>query len=71
MFTCDPVTGSNSSLVINANFGLGESVVSGKADPDTVRVMRDPEFPFDTDRLTLGEVRIGEKKIQIKQSGVC
>lgn len=34
-FTCDPQTGRRDVLVINANFGLGESVVSGAVDPDT------------------------------------
>ncbi len=34
-FTCDPQTGRRDLLVINANFGLGESVVSGVVEPDT------------------------------------
>ena len=34
-FTCDPQTGRRDVLVINANFGLGESVVSGAVEPDT------------------------------------
>lgn len=34
MFTLDPVTGDNSVVVMNANFGLGESVVSGEVTPD-------------------------------------
>lgn len=34
-FTCDPQTGRRDVLVINANFGLGESIVSGAVDPDT------------------------------------
>ncbi|SHK17778.1 PEP/pyruvate-binding domain-containing protein [Desulforamulus aeronauticus] len=33
-FTCDPRTGREDVLVINANFGLGESVVSGAVEPD-------------------------------------
>lgn len=35
MFTCDPVTSDPSGIFITANFGLGESVVSAAADPDT------------------------------------
>ncbi|XP_005095516.3 uncharacterized protein LOC101859923 [Aplysia californica] len=69
LFTCDPISGSNSSLVINANFGLGESVVSGRADPDTVQVLRDPEFPFDPDGLVIGTSRAGEKKFKVSQAG--
>jgi len=34
-FTCDPQTGREDLFVINANFGLGESVVSGAIEPDT------------------------------------
>lgn len=34
-FTCDPQTSRGDVLVINANFGLGESVVNGTVDPDT------------------------------------
>ena len=40
MFTADPVTGNGSNLVINANYGLGESVVSGTFNADTVVVNR-------------------------------
>lgn len=36
LFTMHPVTGNAGSIVVNANYGLGESVVSGKADPDTI-----------------------------------
>lgn len=34
-FTCDPRTGRQDVLVVNANFGLGESVVNGAVEPDT------------------------------------
>ena len=34
-FTCDPQSGRPDRIVINANFGLGESVVSGAVEPDT------------------------------------
>ncbi|MDH3975241.1 MAG: PEP-utilizing enzyme [Deltaproteobacteria bacterium] len=39
-FTCDPATGRRDVMVINANFGLGESVVSGVAEPDQYRLNR-------------------------------
>ncbi|KAH6938206.1 hypothetical protein HPB50_007686 [Hyalomma asiaticum] len=35
MFTCDPLTGSPSYVTVTANYGIGESVVSASADPDT------------------------------------
>ncbi|AWI04521.1 PEP/pyruvate-binding domain-containing protein [Clostridium drakei] len=34
-FTCDLLSGRQDIIVINANFGLGESVVSGTVEPDT------------------------------------
>lgn len=34
MFTVDPSTGDRSVIVIDANFGFGESVVSGEVTPD-------------------------------------
>ena len=40
MFTCDPVTSDPSYIFITANFGLGESVVSATADPDTYSLNR-------------------------------
>ncbi|TQS20335.1 PEP/pyruvate-binding domain-containing protein [Microbispora sp. KK1-11] len=38
MFTADPVTGARDRTVINASWGLGESVVGGGVTPDTVVV---------------------------------
>ncbi|MBX3015157.1 MAG: PEP/pyruvate-binding domain-containing protein [Caldilineaceae bacterium] len=40
VFSANPVTGSRSEVVINATWGLGESVVSGTATPDTWIVRR-------------------------------
>lgn len=34
-FTCDPQTGREDIFAVNANFGLGESVVNGAIEPDT------------------------------------
>lgn len=38
MFTCNPVTGERSEIMINSCWGLGESVVSGRVTPDFVVV---------------------------------
>src|SRR5579862_2788974 len=38
MFTANPVTGSSGEIVINATWGLGESLVSGHVTPDTIVV---------------------------------
>ena len=40
LFTANPVTGDHGQVVVNANWGLGESVVSGQATPDTVVIDR-------------------------------
>ena len=36
LFTVNPATGSDEELVVSAAYGLGEAVVSGAVDPDTV-----------------------------------
>lgn len=38
VFSADPVTGRRDTVVIDANFGLGESIVGGSVTPDMVRV---------------------------------
>lgn len=35
VFSANPVTGDRNEVLINANYGLGESIVGGKATPDT------------------------------------
>ena len=35
VFSANPVTGSRDEVVINAGWGLGESIVSGTVTPDT------------------------------------
>jgi phosphohistidine swiveling domain-containing protein len=40
MFTANPVSGDRDELVINAAFGLGEHVVSGAVEADTITVDR-------------------------------
>lgn len=60
LFTCDPVGGDPSRLIINANFGLGESVVSSLAEPDTVILERSEEG-----QLRLLETQLGRKQVQV------
>lgn len=40
MFTAHPVTGARDELVINATWGLGEAIVGGQVNPDTMVVDR-------------------------------
>ena len=55
IFTVDPVTGSRSSMVIEACFGLGEALVSGKVAPD--------RFVVGKKNLKLLSEKISSKKI--------
>ena len=41
-FTADPVSGDPDVVVVDANHGLGESVVGGHVTPDTLRIARGP-----------------------------
>jgi len=56
MFTVDPVKNSRSSIVIEACFGLGETLVSGKVTPD--------RFVVSKKRIKLISRTISEKKIE-------
>lgn len=38
MFTANPITGATGEIVVNASWGLGESIVGGQVTPDTVVV---------------------------------
>jgi len=52
-FSCDPGTGREDVILINANYGLGESVVSGSIEPD--------EYRLDLN-ASIMEKRIGRKE---------
>lgn len=56
-FTVDPVTGNPSRMVVEGNWGMGESVVQGIATPD--------RFIVNKDTLELEESSISEKSIYI------
>ncbi|XP_022235407.1 uncharacterized protein LOC106475641, partial [Limulus polyphemus] len=60
MFTCDPVTTNPSFITITANYGLGETVVSASADPDTVILHRDYQ-----NQLKPHSSTTGKKNVQI------
>lgn len=55
-FTCDPASGREDRMVIHANWGLGESLVSGKAAGDEYLLAEDS-----TDTWRLIETRPGSK----------
>jgi pyruvate,water dikinase len=56
MFTINPVTGNRDEIVIDGNFGLGETVVSGAVNPD--------DFVVDKQTLAVKERRISKKTIK-------
>jgi phosphohistidine swiveling domain-containing protein len=57
LFTANPVTQNRQECLINANWGLGESVVSGKVSPD--------EYIVDKERLFVTRRTIAEKTLMI------
>ncbi len=64
-FSCDPRTGRRDRIAISANFGLGESVVSGAIDPDEYLLQPMAGLP------EIVENKIGSKKkyTRLVQSG--
>ena len=65
LFTADPNTGDRSRMIIEANWGLGESVVGGEAMPDV--------YILDKESLEVLERRLGSKKrcITCQEVGVA
>jgi pyruvate,water dikinase len=56
-FTCDPISGDPSTIMIEGNWGLGESVVSGTLNPD--------RFIVQKSTLKVLEKAIGDKEMQV------
>lgn len=63
MFTCDPVKGDPAFITITANYGLGESVVSASAEPDTFLLKRSDGL-----RPVLHSVQLGQKSVFVTES---
>jgi len=65
IFTADPNTGDNTRMIIEANWGLGESVVSGESTPDT--------YILDKESLEIRERKLGPKSryVTFKEVGVA
>ena len=55
IFSANPVTQNRDEVVINASWGLGESIVGGTVSPDT--------FTVDKRDLTVTESKISDKKV--------
>ena len=65
VFTADPNTGDTSRMIIEANWGLGESVVGGEAMPDV--------YVLKKDTLEILEKKLGKKSryVTCKELGVA
>ncbi|XP_076758037.1 rifampicin phosphotransferase-like [Xylocopa sonorina] len=60
MFTRHPTNGDPSSIIITANYGLGESVVSAQVEPDTIIVHKSWN-----NKLSIKGSTVGNKKHKI------
>ena len=56
MFTINPVTGESDQMVVEANWGIGESVVSGSVTPDN--------YVVDKKTLKILEKKIAKKAVE-------
>jgi pyruvate,water dikinase len=65
IFTADPNTGDTSRMIIEANWGLGESVVGGEAMPDV--------YVLNKESLEIVEKKLGKKSryVTCKELGVA
>lgn len=57
LFTADPIRQDRGHMVMNASWGLGEAVVSGKVTPDT--------YGYDKRKRRVTDKKLGEKGISI------
>ncbi|MBD3158181.1 MAG: hypothetical protein GF309_05270 [Candidatus Lokiarchaeota archaeon] len=64
LFTRDPTSTKSDRIVIESNFGLGESVVSGQAIPD--RFVLEKEQPSKVESFGVKETQIGIKGVVVK-----
>ena len=58
LLTADPTTGERGEMVLNASYGLGEAVVSGRVTPDT--------FVVDKASLAVKKAALGAKQVAVR-----
>jgi rifampicin phosphotransferase len=61
LFTADPVSGGTGRIVIEATYGLGQSLVSGEVSPD--------RFVLSRPELQVIECRVGSKATEVVPDG--
>lgn len=69
-FTANPATGERSEIVINAGYGLGEAIVSGKITPDTYVLDRNSMVVKDTVIGTKAEKVVSDAKQGVRTEPV-
>lgn len=58
LFTANPITGKRDEMLVNAAYGLGEALVSGRVTPDTYRLSKTPDARVLEWTLGAKEIRI-------------
>ncbi|XP_055938079.1 putative phosphoenolpyruvate synthase [Argiope bruennichi] len=66
LFTCDPVSNNPTIITITANYGLGETVVSGSVDPDTYVLRKQKDGMLEIENIIIGTKH---QKIIMKEFG--
>ncbi|KAB8141180.1 pyruvate, phosphate dikinase [Chloroflexia bacterium SDU3-3] len=69
LFTANPLSGARDELVINAAWGLGESLVSGQVTPDTL-VVRRADFTVRERRLAAKQTMVVPDSSGTRQQAV-
>jgi pyruvate,water dikinase len=75
IFTADPNTGDTTRMIIEANWGLGESVVSGESTPDVYILdkesleIRERKRGLKSRYVTFREVGVTEEEVPPEKSG--
>jgi len=63
LFTMNPVTMNKKEFIVESNYGLGESIVSGQCSPDRFLVIR--ESHLGTVNFTILDKQIGKKNVAV------
>ncbi|MEM2945454.1 MAG: PEP/pyruvate-binding domain-containing protein [Thermoproteota archaeon] len=70
LFTVDPVSSDASQMIVESNFGLGESVVSGRAMPDRFVIHRSPKESGEPFRIVSREIGVKNHVAKPSSTGV-
>jgi pyruvate,water dikinase len=65
LFTQDPIYAKPDHILVESNFGLGESIMSGRSSPDQYVIKK--EGKPDQERFQVVDKRIGRKRIAVRE----